>query len=129
MFGRFGAVTLSLIPMFLFAHPATEWAKAEFAEYTAKVFGKVPEARFVLPGETSDFADDFKALEGTDGYAVRTRGGALYFVADNPKGFVNGVHRWLERNSDIIWPRPAGDICFFTPQSNSRTIEQSNNSS
>ena len=126
-FGRLAAAVTVLLPSLAAAHPATEWAKAEFAEYTAKVFGRVPEARFVLPGETSDFADDFKALKGTDGYAVRTRGGTLYFIADNPKGFVNGVHRWLERISDIIWPRPAGDLCFFTPQSNSRTIEQSNN--
>ena len=97
------------------AHPATEWAREEFAEYTGKVFGKVPDAAFFLPGETQDFADDFKALKGTDGYAVRTRGGRMCFVADNPKGHVNGVHRWLERNSDIIWPRPAGDLCLFTP--------------
>ena len=96
-------------------HPATEWAHEEFTNYTARVFGAAPEVRFVLPDETSDFADDFKALKDTDGYAVRTRDGTLYFVADNPKGFVNGVHRWLERNSDIIWPRPAKDVCFFTP--------------
>ena len=94
--------------------PATEWAHEEFTNYTTRVFGAAPEVRFVLPGETADFADDFKALKDTDGYAVRTRDGKVFFVADNPRGHVNGVHRWLERNSDIIWPRPAKDICFFT---------------
>ena len=121
-FGRLVAAVIVLLPSLVAAHPATEWAKAEFAEYAAKVFGKVPEARFVLPGETSDFADDFKALKGTDGYAVRTRGGTLCFVADNPKGFINGVHRWLEKNSDIIWPRPAKDICFYTPACQRTTL-------
>ena len=98
------------------AHPATEWAKEEYARFTKKVFAETPPAEFLLPGETADFADDFRALKDTDGYAVRTRGGKICFVADNPKGFVNGVHRWLERNSDIIWPRPAKELCFFTPR-------------
>lgn len=99
----------------LAAHPATEWAREEFNGYSAKIFGKAPNVEFVLPGETKDFATDFAALKNTDGYAVRRRGDTVFFVADCPKGHVNGVHRWLERNSDIIWPRPAGDMCFFTP--------------
>ena len=108
-------VVLCVAECSLAAHPATEWAHEEFVEYTGKIFGSAPEAAFFLPGEADDFTADFKALKGTDGYAVRTRGGRICFVADNPKGHVNGVHRWLERNSDIIWPRPAGDLCFFTP--------------
>ena len=95
--------------------PATEWAHEEFTNYTAQIFGVAPKVKFVLPGETSDFADDFAALKGTDGYAVRRRGDTIFFIADCPKGHVNGVHRWLEKNSDIIWPRPANDLCFFTP--------------
>ena len=97
------------------APPATEWAHEEFTNYTARLFGVAPKVAFVLPGETPDFAADFAALKGTDGYAVRRRGDEIVFVADCPKGHVNGVHRWLEKNSDIVWPRPAGDLCFFTP--------------
>lgn len=96
--------------------PATEWALEEFTNYTARIFGAVPKAAFVLPGETEDFAEDFAALKDTDGYAVRKRGDTLYFIADCARGHVNGVHRWLEKNSDVIWPRPKGDLCFFTPK-------------
>ena len=98
--------------------PTTLWAQEEFASFAQKVFGRVPDARFVLPGETDDFADDFRALKGSGGgYAVRTRGETLYFIAEDPRGHVNAVHRWLEKNSDIIWPRPANDLCFYTPSS------------
>ena len=96
--------------------PATEWAREEFTNCTARIFGCVPEVRFVLPGDTQDFADDFAALNGTDGYAVRRQGDAVVFVADCPKGHANGVHRWLERNSDIVWPRPHDGVCLFTPR-------------
>ena len=96
-------------------HPATGWAKEELAKYSEGIFGKAVKASFVLPGETEGFGADFAALKGTDGYAVRRSGDGIVFVADCPKGHVNGVHRWLERNSDIVWPRPAGDVCFYTP--------------
>ena len=82
--------------------PATEWAHEEFTNYTTQIFGAAPKVEFVLPGETSDFADDFAALKDTDGYAVRRRGDTIFFIADCPKGHVNGVHRWLEKNSDVI---------------------------
>ena len=103
--------------------PATEWAHEEFTNFTTRIFGAAPAVEFVLPGETADFADDFRALKDTDGYAVRTRNGRIVFVADNPKGHVNGVHRWLERNSDIIWPRPAKDLCFFTKRRDAASPE------
>ena len=105
------------------AAPATEWAKEEFATFSSKIFGFVPEVEFVLPGESGDFKEDFKALKGTDGYAVRRRGGKIVFVADCPRGHVNGVHRWLERNSDVIWPRPVGDMCLFTPRREAKAAD------
>lgn len=104
--------------------PATEWAHEEFTNYTARIFGAAPKVAFVLPDAAAcgtppcrleDFADDFAALKGTDGYAVRRRDDTIVFIADCPRGHVNGVHRWLEKNSDIIWPRPAKDLCFYTP--------------
>ena len=96
--------------------PATDWAREEFTNYCRQVFGRVPDARFYLPGDTTDFADDFARLKGSGGgYAIRPRGETLCFIADDSRGHVNAVHRWLERNSDIIWPRPLGDMCLFTP--------------
>ena len=106
--------------------PATEWAHEEFTNYTAQIFGVVPNVKFVLPSETSDFADDFAALKHTDGYAVRRRDNTIFFIADCPKGHVNGVHRWLEKNSDIIWPRPANDLCFFTPAGGASQLPTTN---
>lgn len=120
------AATLSFAAAFslaALAHPATEWAKEELSTFSSRIFGFDPEAEFILPGGGGDFAADFKALKGTDGYAVRTKGGKVYFVADNPRGHVNGVHRWLERNSDVIWPRPAGEACMFTPRKGVRIEE------
>ena len=109
------AILSAVSPLCLIAaHPATDWAREEYLKYSKAVFGSAPEARFVLTGETDGFDDDFAALKDTDGYAVRKRDGRIMFIADCPRGHVNAVHRWLERNSDIVWPRPAGDMCFFT---------------
>jgi len=96
------------------SHPAVEWAHEEFTNFATKVFGSAPPVRFRLPSKDGQFAADWKRLEGTDGYAVRWRDGVLNFVAANPKGLVNGVHKWLERHTDIIWPRPGGDLCLYT---------------
>ena len=102
--------------------PASEWACEEVTNHLAMMLGKggsgpacLPRFEMVLPGDVGaeDFAADFAALRDTDGYAVRRRGDAICFVADNPKGHVNGVHRWLERNFEIVWPRPKGGMCFF----------------
>lgn len=96
------------------AHPATDWAREEFARWTKEICGEPVSASFVLPGESAEFADDFAALAGTDGYAVRKRKGRLHFIADCPKGHVNGVFRFLQKNTDIIWPRPAGELAIFS---------------
>jgi hypothetical protein len=110
------AVTVVWAGQSLPPSPATDWAREEYATYTKAVFGFTPPVKFVLPGEAAEFAADFAALKGTDGYAVRLKNGVITFIADCSKGHVNGVHRWLERNSDIIWPRPMDDMCCFTPQ-------------
>lgn len=115
----FSAARLYALP------PASEWAHEDLTNHLAKMLVKggcagdvlrsVPKFEMVLPGAAGSetFAADFAALADTDGYAVRRRGGKVFFVADNPKGHVNGVHRWLERNFEIIWPRPAGGMCMY----------------
>ena len=101
---------------------ASEWAYEELTNHLAMILSKggagdvaLPRFEMALPGDAGAkaFADDFAALRDTDGYAVRRRGGAVCFVADNPRGHVNGVHRWLERNFEIVWPRPKDGMCLF----------------
>ena len=112
---RLSIISVALPFCLLAAHPATEWAHEEYQKYAKAVFGFAPEAQFVLREEMAGFDADFNALKDTDGYAVRMKDGRIMFLADCPRGHINAVHRWLERNSDIIWPRPSGDMCFFTP--------------
>ncbi len=62
------------------------------------------------------FGEDLAWLKGTDGYAVRSRGGDIFIFGAKPRGTLFGVHALLERNSDIIWPRPNPDFeAVFTP--------------
>ena len=62
-------------------------------------------------GRNSPYADDFKAISGTDGFAVRHATASngveeVRVIAVQGRGILNGVYSLLERNSDIIWPRP-----------------------
>lgn len=40
---------------------------------------------------------------GVDGFAVRVKDGNIYIYAPHPMGTANGVHAFLENNTDIIW--------------------------
>ena len=108
------------------AHPATDWAKSELMHWTERICGECVAADFLLPGDTPNFAEDFAALKGTDGYAVRTGdGGKIIFLADCPKGHVNAVFGWLERNADIVWPRPKDGLAIFSKKPLSAFTENS----
>ena len=64
------------------------------------------------------FAEDLAWLQGSDGYAVRRRGETIHVFGAKPRGTIFGVHAFLERNSDILWPRPHPDFeAIWTPQS------------
>lgn len=53
------------------------------------------------------FPKDVAALEGGFGYALRrSENGDCYLFGATPKGTLNAVYGFLERNSDIIWARP-----------------------
>jgi hypothetical protein len=56
------------------------------------------------------FDEDLKWLEGSDGFAVRTRGKDVFIFGSSDKGTLNGVFTFLENNSDIIWPRPQREM-------------------
>ena len=121
------------------AAPAEEFAAFELQKYLKMVSGiYVPIYSAPVPGKNRPgkilfclpksphfsryarkaFAKDLAKLKGTDGYAVRRRGKDLYFIADCPKGLLNGVYRFLMKNTDIIWPRPADGLTIYTPRKN-----------
>ncbi len=104
--------------------PREEYAARELQRWISAITGKTPvllaepsksEIRKIFVGRklAAAFSDDLKTLEGTDGYAVRTKGGNLYLFGANPNGAIYGVNALLERNSDIIWPRPNPEFSAF----------------
>jgi len=78
---------------------------------------------FLGPGFAKEFyADDLKALAeadgGVDGFAVRNRGGNVYIFGAHPMGTMNGVHAFVENNSDLIWAMaddPDGTVFTVDP--------------
>ncbi len=67
---------------------------------------KANEKIFVGRKWAEKFTDDLKYLEDSDGYAVRRSGKNIYIFGADPRGTLFGVYALLEKNSDIIWPRP-----------------------
>ena len=49
---------------------------------------------------------DLEKMQGNDGFAIRTSRSDIYIFALDPKGVLNGVYRFLEKNTDIIFVRP-----------------------
>ncbi|QDS93999.1 hypothetical protein FF011L_27760 [Roseimaritima multifibrata] len=97
--------------------PREEFAARELQYWIGEITGKrIP----VLANPTSDdhlriflgedwatdFEEDKAFLKGTDGYAVRRVGNNIFLFGVQPRGMLFGVYAFLERNSDIIWPRP-----------------------
>ena len=70
-----------------------------------KIFLGVPASSELMKDIAAKYKDDLSKLAGNDGYAVRTEGGNIYIFASEGKGVLNGVYNFLDRNSDIIWPR------------------------
>lgn len=93
-----------------------------FAEATA---GKTPKI-FVGRAWADSFAEDLKALDGSDGYAVRTKDGNIYVFGARPRGTFYGVHELLERNTDIIWPRPNPEFAVIFSKTPTITFKDAN---
>lgn len=105
------------------AHPSVKFAAEELQNFIEKISGaKLPVVNIPGTSKTKIFLgvpadsglmkdlsvkyeDDLKKLSDNDGFAVRTDGNNIYIFAANPKGVLNGVYNFLDRNSDIIWPR------------------------
>ena len=109
-----------------------QYAAQELTNWVAKISGAalpVDDATCELPvviylgtPETSktvaEFAKgcpaDFEKLGQSDGFIIREAShwfsskAEIYIAAKRTKGVLNGVYRFLERNSDIIWARQWG---------------------
>ncbi len=115
------------------APSAVAFAAAELEKHLKLITG----ASFIIKNEIAkdrsqivlgltdlpDFAADRAKLKGTDGYAIRQKGGQLYIFADCPKGVLNGVYKFIVGNSDLIWPRPGGEMVIYTPDPNMKAAQ------
>lgn len=97
--------------------PREEHAARELQHWITEITGKAPallaEAGkgktpriFVGRAWADSFTEDLKKLEGSEGFAVRKKDGNIHVFGAHPRGSLYGVYALLERNSDIIWPRP-----------------------
>ena len=102
---------------------AHQWAADELQRWIAAITGAYlpivrndrpagAKVRVVLQAKDAAklFPKDFKAIGGTDGYAIRTREidgvTEIHLFGSCPHGTLNAAFAFLEANSDIIWPRP-----------------------
>ena len=65
-----------------------------------------PDASEAIKAIEKKHADDLAKMKDNDGFAIRTEGNTVYIFARISKGVLNGVFRFLELNSDIIFVRP-----------------------
>lgn len=110
------------------AAPGVRFAAEELQRYLWEITGACPYLRthrfgakttilLGCPGSwggvnPAAFKKDLEQIGDTDGYAVRRKGRDLYIVANNPKGVLNGVYDFLERNTDIIFYRPSAPAIY-----------------
>ncbi|BBI32878.1 DUF4838 domain-containing protein [Cohnella abietis] len=57
------------------------------------------------PSFASLFADDMTYLHNSDGFAIRKIGNRIYIIGTEPKGALNGVYDFLEKNAGVLWTR------------------------
>ncbi|MFC5404381.1 DUF4838 domain-containing protein [Cohnella soli] len=57
------------------------------------------------PKLSSLFGDDVAYLHNSDGFAVRKAGNRIYIIGTEPKGVLNGVYDFLEKNAGVLWTR------------------------
>ena len=97
------------------SHPAVQYAAEELQRWVREISGaELPivnapggaATEIMLCVNPKEFPDDLAKLQGNDGYAVRRQGNTIYLFGSQPKGVLNGVYKWLYKNTDIIWARP-----------------------
>ncbi len=97
--------------------PREEYAARELQHWIREITGK--RLRLLAKPSRADntkiflgsawaakYSDDLKYLSDSDGYAVRRDGKHIHVFGSHPRGTLFGVYALLEKNTDIIWPRP-----------------------
>ena len=109
------------------AHLQIRWAATELTNWIARISGAAlpvdqdqnnPGTSIILgtPETSKEIAafagrhkEDFDKIGDTDGFVICTEKGkggmSVFIAAPKTKGVLNGVYRFLERNTDIIWAR------------------------
>ena len=50
-----------------------------------------------------------------DGYCVIPRSGnKILIIGNNPRGVLNGVHRFIYKHTDFVWVRPYKELAIYT---------------
>ncbi len=63
------------------------------------------------------YLDDLEFLAESEGYAIRRNGNNIHVFGSHPRGTLFGVYALLEKNTDIIWPRPHPEfVAVFSKQ-------------
>ena len=111
------------------AHRTVKFAAKELQNYFRLIAGAAPDVRNKLPddGKTSSiilgtadsplvkkFIGENSAELKYDGYAVAAKGNIVVIYADNPRGVLNGVHRFIMKHTDFIWVRPLKEQAIYT---------------
>jgi len=65
---------------------------------------------FVGAVYAQSFPADLAQLTGNDGFAVRRKGNNVYVFGSRPRGTLNGLYAFLERNTDLIFARPNSEF-------------------
>ena len=114
------------------AHRTVQFAARELQNYLRKITTarysiqhntNVPQATiFILGTKNDSVVKPFltgKAKEkadkiADDGYAVIKLGSKILIVADQPRGVLNGVHRFIYKHTDFIWVRPYKELAIYS---------------
>lgn len=88
-----------------------EISGAELAVFIEK--GKSTGTRIFLGSDfAKNFTEDLKFLDGSDGYAIRSKGNDIYVFGASDRGTLRGIYALLHENTDLIFARPVdGIVC------------------
>ncbi|RAV11900.1 DUF4838 domain-containing protein [Paenibacillus contaminans] len=99
--------------------PANVEAPESGAEHT-RIILATPES---YPELSTLFADDLAFLENSDGFAVRQSGNTIYIFGSEPRGVLNGVYDFLEKNAGVLWTRASDVGTIYEPRPTIQAVQ------